>query len=581
MSEERAVGDSPEERAATKAEIVSAAMILQGVVKASRAFGIYLPNNPLHEKFFEELRLNLEAHLEEFGPLRLDMEHDGIRCLGETVYTNPELRENIAFRMYADGIRALTFDEGLEPRELRTFIDIVARPVAEDAADDVVTQLWAADLPHLTYQLAEVPLAADNAALGLAEAGLPGARETQERAVRRYLSGIEAAPALPALLPAIAPQVFTLTEEELASLQERVAVEESCDPLQEVAGILEAILRVEADAAVFGEFAEIIGGICSDLLASGRVDQALRLLGTLNRVVAAPAAPRAHVERVVALRQEILTEESMTALAKLLSRGDGIERDVLRGLVLALGRAAVAPFCRILGEVPDKETRKVLVEVLSEAGREAPELLLPFLEDERWYLVRNTIYILRRIATPVAAGAVRRLIGHRDARVRKESLLYFDEVADPSAEAVMLKFLDDGVSALRISAARCLARRRSRAGQTRLLALIATPAFASRPLEEREAVFEALADLDPERMLAAFREMLQKRRWFGAAKELEEVACAAAGLRRLGTPAALAVLREAAAAKKGKALSLVEEAARAIQRSAAERRTAPEERPRG
>jgi hypothetical protein len=37
--------------------------------------------------------------------------------------------------------------------------------------------------------------------------------------------------------------------------------------------------------------------------------------------------------------------------------GGGIERGLLQRLVSVLGRSAIEPFCHILGEVPDKETR--------------------------------------------------------------------------------------------------------------------------------------------------------------------------------------------------------------------------------
>ena len=38
-----------------KAEAASAALLLQALVKAVRGFVIYLPNNPLHGKFFDDL----------------------------------------------------------------------------------------------------------------------------------------------------------------------------------------------------------------------------------------------------------------------------------------------------------------------------------------------------------------------------------------------------------------------------------------------------------------------------------------------------------------------------------------------
>ena len=100
----------PAPGAAEKAEAASAGLVIQMLVKANRGFSMYLPNNPLHEKFFEEFCGRTKEHLGEFGALRLEIMHDSMLCGGETIYTNPVLRDNLAFRMYADGIRTLKLE---------------------------------------------------------------------------------------------------------------------------------------------------------------------------------------------------------------------------------------------------------------------------------------------------------------------------------------------------------------------------------------------------------------------------------------------------------------------------------------
>jgi len=219
-----------------------------------------------------------------------------------------------------------------------------------------------------------------------------------------------------------------------------------------------------------------------------------------------------------------------------------------------------------IGAVTGKETRKVLIEALVEVGRGSPKLFLPFLLDPRWYLVRNTIYILRRIAGPESARAALRCAGHQDARVRKEVALFFDETGDPAGESVMIGFLGDDVQSLRVAAVRSLARRGSKPAAERLLALTASPGFAGRERLEREAVWEALGALAPDRVFPTLKDMLLKRRWFGQAQDLDDTACACAGLKGIGTPDAIAVLQKAAAAKRGEPRELVEKALRSLAR---------------
>ncbi|MEW5984622.1 MAG: hypothetical protein AB1806_19900 [Acidobacteriota bacterium] len=576
MIDVKNAGHPAEDDAKERAQIASAALILQAIVKAARGFALYLPNNPQHEKYFEELRERVDDHLEQFEELRLDIEHDSIRCFGETVYTSPEQRENLAFRMYADGIRALVLEQGLEPQELRVLVTTVGQARQEEDDDDIVTRLWAADLMHITYHLAEVPVSVDHAALGLGASGVAEgtpatAQAAQQHGVQQYVRQLGGWGPLPPEPQDehVAHAVFTLTTEELASLQERVREDECRAPIEDVVAILEAILSVEVDAEVFGEFAETIGRLTTDLLVDGRIDHALLLVRLLDRVSRPPDIAPACVEKLNAVREEILTAGALSTLRSLLSREGGMDREALRVLVTGLGSATVVPFCQILGDEQDQKTRKVLIEALAETSRDKPELLFPFLLDARWYLVRNTIHILRRIGTPLATGAVRRCTTHDDPRVRKEALRYFDEVQDPSSEAATLTFLDDAVQSLRVSAVLSLARRRSREGCERLFAIAATPGFEARDLEERIAIWAALGELSPTRLLPVFRDMLFKRRFFSTAKKLDDIACAAAGLQRIGTPEALALLKQAAGASRGKPQSVLKDAIRAVERGGA------------
>jgi hypothetical protein len=479
------------------------------------------------------------------------------------VYTSEEARDNLAFRLYADGIRALRLADGISAEELRALVEILGSPAGPDDEDDIVTRLWSADLAHVAYRIAEVPPAGGDAAHGLT-----GARESQEGAIRRFASSLAQAPPPPPPAP-VAHQVFVLEERELAGLQSLLAVDERRTPARDLAGILEAILAAEEQPGL-AEFLDIVVRLCGDLLLTGRVGEATELIALLARLGARTDLREGSAAAIGEARARVVGADVLAGLSRLLAAAPGVDRDELRALVTALGPAAVEPFCRILGEVPGKETRRLLIDALVETGRGDPALFLPFLDDSRWYLVRNTIYILRRINDPEAARSVLRCGVHRDPRVRKEALLYFDETGEAGGDQLVLTLLGDETAALRVAAMRSAARRGLAAAAERLFAAAAAPDFAHRELAEREAVWEALGQLAPERALPLLRQQLLRRRWFGAARELDETACAVAGLRRIGTPEAGELLQRAARAKRGAARALVEKALRAPRGGAAE-----------
>src|SRR5688572_26381632 len=123
-------------------------------IKASRT---YPANNPTLHKFQVELESRTWSCLKEVGDITLIVQQFDLLYENYSVYHNADRNESLAFRFYGDGVREITFREGLEPHELRAFMDVLKR-ASESAQvqDDVVTLLWERDFRHIEYQF--IPL---------------------------------------------------------------------------------------------------------------------------------------------------------------------------------------------------------------------------------------------------------------------------------------------------------------------------------------------------------------------------------------------------------------------------------------
>ena len=542
-------------------EIASAKSLIQALARAVKGFTIYLPNNPLHRKFFEGLVAAMDSHLENFGDLRLDLGHSQITCREAVIYDNPIPRESLAFRMYADGIRALIFREGLEEGELDTFLKILSRQRREDEDEDIVTELWVSDLPNLVFVLAE-----DSEK---AEVGDLGARRqkdsTTREAIRRLHREEEPRDARQSMKMLETSQTaLPFSEEELKAIREEVAHEEERDPTDDVTDILRAILLVEKDTSTFREFLDTTSRLCGDIILIGRIDYALRLIRLTTELAESEEIPPEHREIVIEARTRIFPSAAVEPFRQVLDKTEDVTREQLRALVTSLGRAAIMPFCLLLGDVKRRDMRKYMIEGLVEVGRDSPEDFLPFLSDRRWYLVRNTAHILRKMKTAKVTVPMTALARHDDQRVRSEALLYFEEQEGEEGTRALLQFLEDGDQSLRVSAIKALSRRKDPAALDYLLRATAAAEFRQRELPEREAIYEALGDLDPRRMLPVFSEMLMKNYWFKREQEWEAAVCAIAGLRGIEARETLPILGEALVAKKGRTKALVAKAIEAI-----------------
>lgn len=135
--------------------------------KAYRAIRFYPPDHPLAHHCLDELAGAFDRALAD-GTLRLVVFENSLTYEDEPVFTTDDLRESIPFILFRDGIRSLTFRNGLGRDEAAELIEALGQAQEVDKADhDLVTILWERNLPHLEYQVADPLLEGETSADGL------------------------------------------------------------------------------------------------------------------------------------------------------------------------------------------------------------------------------------------------------------------------------------------------------------------------------------------------------------------------------------------------------------------------------
>ncbi len=570
MSEEIAAGQSVvESPESSKEEVTLATEVMQTIVKTSKGFRMYLPNNPLLVRFIEELKGKLGRHLSLYGDYKLDIDQFELRYRGKTVYENRDPKESMAFKMHSDGIRFIILSEGVEEYELCEFLEIVGKDRPNDLDDDIVTLLWEKNLPHLTYILAEDFLEFDSAGGG------PHLLESQQdkiAGIYRSISSANVPPPSPMLIP---QKILTLTDQEAEWLRKARDAEEKKKPLEEVIQIITSILIGEKDPAMFGEFLEIMARLTENIANAGEIKYTFSLVRFLGNLAKNENISPANRGMIAAAMGTILSERALKALATTLDASETVSPEELLEFLHFFGKPSIGRICELLGLVEKMKVRKVVIQALLEIGYDTPEVFLPYLADQRWYLVRNVLFILTRIGSSSALDRVVGLISHREPRIRREVLNYLERIPDAKAKTYLLKFLRDESSAIRIRALQVLGSSKSAFALKPIAALAASEQFAEKELAERRAVFEAMGELGADQMLPLFREMLMKRYWFNKVKEKESVLCAVAGLARVRSSAAISLLEEASAIKGDEVREIIAHALETMTSESAKGVTAP------
>ena len=134
------------------------ANLLHALAKTSRSFGFYSRENRAIQIFLDELFTLFNGALTEHGALRLIVAADAFHFDAVEVYHDADREAGLPFRLFRDGVRAVTFKPGLSRDEIERLLEVLSRRATigrEAEEEDVVTLLWKASMEHVAATVVE------------------------------------------------------------------------------------------------------------------------------------------------------------------------------------------------------------------------------------------------------------------------------------------------------------------------------------------------------------------------------------------------------------------------------------------
>ena len=533
---------------------------LDRCLRVARTFGSGAPNSrSARERALEDLMGIVAGHAPfvlQCTPLELWLRDEAVvrPPASSSLEAQGSMERRIPFLLYRDGVRALTFTPHTTREDVGALLDSLLRVTTSQSTDeDLVTLLWEANLEGLRVdvapleQLLRMPSAPDAAAgapHGVAAAALA---EDPEVSGGEHESGRESAPSLPRVnqedwpVAAEAPDPLAAWRElaagEAASREEFLAEwarERSRPWTQDVPELIRTVTALdpgpETAAALAHSLVTWLAGAIQRcewgegvhaLLALQELDpdgkhSAEALGAVLQGIDAEPIAER-------------LDESEPEAQAQFFALSVGLGRPALDLLV---GVVAVATRARL---------RAAATTALSYLCSDEPRLLARFLEDKRWYVVRNVVFVLGQIGGPEVVSMLANTAHHPDMRVRRSMVHALGQSPVPLRLPLLLELLDS-TDVQTVSATLAMLGRGSDPRVTAaLLDCISATDFESRPDEVKVALVGALGEAAAAVVVPVLDQLLQKGGWF--ARRTAERTAAAQALARVGTPAAMAILQ--------------------------------------
>lgn len=520
--------------------------LLSLISKGVRATQLYLPNNPVYQRAVDNVRGGFRQVFQAVEELALQITEGELKWEDEVVYSHENKSESIAWLLYKDGVRSLTFKPGVEAEELPKFLRILhqARTLQADASDDILTLLWEQDFQYITHTFRE--LLSEGAAP--IEAGEPIPEITKSDVVQYTRE--EAPPRPPGMVSIedFDTTLYFLDEKEIAFIHAEVDREYSQDLRGNVLSMLFDLLELQTYGTVRAELISILENLIPYLLGAGDFRSVAYILRETRVILqrARELIPE-HRQSLESLPQRLSQPEALSQLLQSLDEAAvHPTEDELSQLFQELRPEALVT---LMGWVPRLSNERVKSLVVSSAERLAQANageVLKALGSEDGDTQLEMVKLAGRLKLAGAPEGMGRLLELGDRTLKLAVVDALTAIGSPSALRVIEKTIEDPERDVRIAGIKFLAARGHRNAFKQIDAAVTGSKLKDADLTEKMAFFEAYGAMAGAAGVTPLSRMLLSRpTLLGRGEGPETRACAAMALGKIKTPESRNVLERA------------------------------------
>lgn len=521
--------------------------LLQGMVKALRAFQMYMPNNPIYQRAIQNVRAGFVPIWAATDELVFSVGETELIWEEQVVYRQLNKGESLAWSLFKDGMRQITIYKGAEETELPQLLSTInqARFMAADAGDDLNTLLWAHEFDLIKYRFIDF--------FGEGGGELPGPSGTTGEgttaADRRAAVAEETAdrPKGVVDIDDFDSTLYFLDEDEVRYLADELQKEYQRDVRGAALNVLFDLVETQTEGPARDEVLGVLEQLFPNLLTSRdfrsasailreskllkeraanlRLEQGHRLEGFVNRL-SEPA--------IVGQLLQSLDDAS----------GLGVDQDAA-SVLRELRASALEPLVGWLPNLSSEPLRKMLEEVIDKlAGTNVAEVQR-LLRQQDSPALQGIIALCGRLQLHHAVAGFTEVIGHSDPAVRLAAVQTLAQLGTPGALTLLDRAIDDADKAVRIAAVRAAGQRGYKGALKRIEGVVLGKSVRNMDLTEKMAFFEAYGSIAGTAALKSLSAILLQRGLLKMKAPPETRACAAMALGRIKSPEAREALQKA------------------------------------
>ncbi len=527
------------------------AELFQTMVKALRAFQMYLPNNPVHQRAVLNVRAAMAPIWNAVDELVLAVGETELRWEEEVVYSQINKADSLAWMLYKDGMRVLTIRKGAEEQELVDFLELLNRVrfLPSEAGDDLMTLLWERDFQLIHYHF--IDFFGEGSLLEGSLEVIGGGAETATTAEERRGQVQEEAPPRPKGIVDIEDfdsTLYFLEEAEINYVAQQVEEEYTRDARQAALNGLFDLMELQAEAPVRLEIIGILEMLFPNLLNKGEFRTVAAVMRE-SRLVASRVKDLTEQQRQRLRDFEIrLSQPSIvTQLVQSLDESAALAADEdVTEVLRELRPSALGPLIDALPRLANASVRGLLEATVDRLATAHPTEAMRLLREPPGDSLPAVVALCGRLTLQQAVPGLGELVSHADSAVRLATVQALEKIGTPGALTHIDRAIEDDDRAVRLAAVRVVGARGYKGALRRVEAVVMGKAVKELDLTEKMAFFEAYGAIAGPPALRTLSAILLPRGLLKLKQSSDTRACAAIAIGKIRTPEARDVLNQAA-----------------------------------
>ena len=475
--------------------------------KAAKNYQVYLPNNRMFLSSLAEVKQALQTFLEENDVLTLVVKEFELLYDSLAVYSNQDKHQSIAFRMYRDGVRLMSFHKGISEEELLAFFETLTRCLDSDSLEeDFVTLLWEKDLQSITYyEVNDYDADYENRRKDGARAIDPEFRAPGPAASE--VRWTDVARDVEKLIPAL-----DLTAGDLEEVKSLAFVVEDDLFLKRSWQVICSTFDLSSNRETCLDLENAINGFLDVCVHMRQLGSAAEILSEVKARYAAFADPgvRAAQARIIESRHD---DRNIEMVGDLLAGDRESEHEQCLAYLSQLNTGALPAIAKLLPRCAHQSARQVIVMSMASIGKEDPAAIAKCSECDSEEDTEAVMDALAAIGTESALMCAMEFRDHTSPKIRAKVASLASKLKNGMAFEVTQSLIQDPHPSVRRKALGSLVEIGGERCVQILTELFASKEFNLLPRDRKTSMLLVTRRLPPENQKKIIETIFKMRGW--------------------------------------------------------------------